>query len=119
MTRSDRQRLHDMLEAIDDIRLCTAAGRDSFDTDRITQHAVMHCLTIIGECASRITSATASKIPSLTVAEAKGLRNIIVHEYWRVSLSDIWTTINHDLPRLAYDIRSVLDDLERSLDTSG
>ena len=119
MTRSDQRRLHDMLEAIDDIRLCIAAGWESFEADRITQHAVMYCLTIIGECASRITPGTTAKVPSLTVAEAKGLRNIIVHEYWRVNLRDLWTTISNDLPGLADDIRSVLDDLDRSVDSSG
>ena len=115
MIRSDRQRLHDILEAINDIRLWTAAGWETFEADRITQHAVMYCLTIIGECASRMTQATASRIPSLTVAEAKGLRNIIAHEYWRIDPEGVWRTVTHDLPALHDDIRGVLDGVDRLL----
>ena len=116
MTRPDQQRLRGMLDAINDIRLCTTAGWESFKADRITQHAVMHCLTVIGECASRITPATRSIIPSLAHQKAAGLRNIIVHEYWRIDLEGVWTTITRDLPPLYDDIRHVLHGVDRSLD---
>ena len=116
MTRSDRQRLRYMAAYVRDIRLHTADGWESFRTDRTAQQAVMHCLTVIGECASRMTPGTASEIPSFTVAEAKGLRNIIVHEYWGIDWEGLWTTITRDHPRLADDIRRVLDSMDRSLD---
>ncbi len=116
MTRSDRNRLCDMAVHIRDIHSYTANGWDSFRADRAAQQAVMHCLAVIGECASRMTPGAAAHISSLTVTEAKGLRNIIVHEYWRVDSGDVWTTVTRDLPRLADDIRHVLDGMDRSLD---
>ena len=63
MTRSDRMRLMDILEAIRDINAHTASGRRAFDADRMAQQAVMHCLTVIGEATSRLTSTTLAYYP--------------------------------------------------------
>lgn len=112
MTRPDPERLQDMLDAINDIRLCTAAGWETFKADRVAQHAVMHCMTVIGECASRITDAARSMIPSLAHQKAAGLRNVIVHACWRIDLESVWRTITHDLPPLHDDIRRVLDGMD-------
>lgn len=105
MSRPDHLRMHDMLEAIRDIRLCTASGRESFMADRMAQHAVMYCLTVIGECVSRMTETTVSELTSLSGHRAIALRNVIVHKYWRVDLVSLWDTITDVLPALEDDLR--------------
>lgn len=109
MTRPDAHRVRDMLEAIKDIRLTTASGRESFMADRIAQRAVLHCLAVIGECLNRMTAATRSTIASLDAPGAVGLRNVIVHEYWRIDLDLIWQTIVHDIPRLEKELKRTLN----------
>ena len=98
-----------MLDAIEDIRLTTASGRESFIADRIAQRAVLHCLTVVGECLNRMTAATRATIASLDAPGAVGLRNVIVHGYWRIDLDLIWMTIVHDIPRLEEDLRRTLN----------
>lgn len=42
--------------------------------------------------------------PALPRRGARGQRNIIVREYWRIDPDIIWATIVNDLPQLAADI---------------
>ncbi len=49
--RDDRERLHDILKAIDQILRKTTAGREAFDADQMLQVWVVHHLQIIGEAA--------------------------------------------------------------------
>ena len=113
MTRSDRMRLMDILEAIRDINAHTASGRRAFDADRLAQHAVLHCLTVIGEATSRLTSTTLASIPSLNTPGPVGLRNLVVHEYWRIDLDEIWATIKDELPRLSDELQRFVSPAER------
>ena len=50
--RSDRDRLEDILEAIERIERHTFAGREVFDSDELVQTWVVHYLEIIGARAS-------------------------------------------------------------------
>ncbi len=47
--RDDRERLLDILEAIERIEKYTARGRSVFDEDELIQTWVLHHLQIIGE----------------------------------------------------------------------
>jgi uncharacterized protein with HEPN domain len=52
--RSDRERLLDILEAIEKIEERKAAQKSDFDADELLQVWVVHYLQIVGEAASRI-----------------------------------------------------------------
>lgn len=39
----------------------------------------------------------------------RGMRNIVVHEYFGVDLPIVWKTLENRLPRLAEQLRGVLD----------
>ena len=49
--RDDRERLADVLAAIDRIRRYVQDDRTRFDTDELLQSAVLHWIEIIGEAA--------------------------------------------------------------------
>ena len=40
----------------------------------------------------------------------KGLRNILIHEYFGVDISAVWENIKHELPNLKKQIKSILED---------
>ena len=52
--RNDRERLLDIVEAIDRINKYTIRGREAFDKDELIQNWIVHHLQIIGEAATRI-----------------------------------------------------------------
>ena len=49
-----------------------------------------------------------SASPVLGWLEMRGMRNIMIHAYFRVSLPIIWHTIQHDLEPLAEGLQRLL-----------
>lgn len=52
--RDPRERLRDILEAIERIERHTAGGREAFEKDELIQNSFVHHLQIIGEAARPI-----------------------------------------------------------------
>src|SRR4051794_8415905 len=88
------------LHASDAVGIALRIGRESFLTDRTMQHAVIRCLTVVGEAANRVSADTRATLPEIAWGEAVGLRNVLVHEYQRVDFAHIWTIVEDDLPPL-------------------
>ena len=108
MTEADQLRLEHILEQIDRIERYTASGRAEFDGNEMMQDAVVRCLSVIGEAAGALTDETAASLPSLPPHVPRGMRNRLVHEYWRVDRDIVWATITSDLPELRTDIERAL-----------
>ena len=82
-----------------------------FKRDYKTVDAVIRNFEIIGEAAGRIPLEIQGKYPELGWLEMRGMRNIMAHEYFGVSLSIVWHAIEHDLSPLAEGLRQLLDNL--------
>ncbi|HTG59187.1 MAG TPA: DUF86 domain-containing protein [Terriglobia bacterium] len=77
------------------------------------QDAVIRNIEIIGEAASRIHKQAPEFVmahPQLPWIEMRGMRNKMIHNYFDVSLTVVWNTIKHDLPRLKQQIDSLLSE---------
>jgi uncharacterized protein with HEPN domain len=75
-------------------------GWESFNKDEVLQHAAIHLLTIMGEAASKISQDFKSSHPEIPWRDLIGMRNQLVHEYFRIDLDEVWSTIIFDLPAL-------------------
>jgi uncharacterized protein with HEPN domain len=101
LTSRDLGYLEDMrLHASDALAIAKRIGRETFLSDRPMQHAVIRCLTVIGEAANRVSIDMQNALPEIAWAEAVGLRNVLVHEYQRIDLARIWMIVETDLPPL-------------------
>lgn len=107
LTAREASRLRHIVDSIEHIQRYTSAGRPSLDHD-VTYDAVLRRLTIIGEALSSLDGSTAAHFSVATPRQAKGQRNIIVHEYWRVDPEVIWATVTNDLPRLLAEASALL-----------
>ncbi len=81
---------------------------EQFSADEKTIDAVIRNLEIIGEAAGHVPLEIQEKYSDLAWFEMRGMRNIIAHEYFGVSLSIIWRAITHDLPPLAEGLSRLL-----------
>ena len=96
--------LGDMLtnaEAIE--RYVNGITQQEFLLDEMRQDAVVRRIEIIGEAADRIMKAIpdyAATFPDLPLRIAKDTRNLLIHEYQRVSPSLVWKTAIRDIPSL-------------------
>ena len=86
------------------------AGMDdvAFGADKRTQDAVIKNLTVIGEAAARVSNAFRKAHPDLPWRQMTGMRNMLVHHYFGVNLTDVWETVIGDLPALAVDVSRLL-----------
>ena len=71
-----------------------------FTESRLHQNAVQGELTVIGEAAARIGSDTKDAHPGIPWSEITGMRNRIVHRYFRADLDILWSVLQDDLPDL-------------------
>lgn len=99
--RRDEVYLLDMLIAARKaLKFVEGIDRNEFDDNEVIQNAVMRPLEIIGEAASRISISFRKAHPEIQWKEMIGLRNRLIHEYFRVEFGAVWDTIQKDIPKL-------------------
>lgn len=109
--RNWRMRVEDILVCIDKIKTYTLNMTfEQFSSDDKTVDAVIRNFEIIGEAASHIPLEIQDQYPHLAWLEMRGMRNIIAHEYFGVSLSIIWHTAEYDLLKLEKELRTLLEN---------
>lgn len=109
MSHDDRPSLEQMLDVVRRVRtVMRGRARAAFDTDEITQLAVLHLIQMLGEAASRVSATFRMEHPEFPWGEMVGMRNRIVHGYDHVDPDIVW-------PVATEDLEPVLAALERAL----
>lgn len=109
--RSDRERLLDILEAVDRIEAQAARGHAAFTDDELIQTAVIRWIEIIGEAARGVTGELRDAHPELPWRQMVAMRNVLVHGYFDVDVDLVWSVVENDLPKIATQIRAIVDSL--------
>jgi uncharacterized protein with HEPN domain len=103
----------DILTAISEIQSFTEGLTfEDFQNDRKTIGAALYTLAIIGEVARTIPPDLESAHPEIPWDDMRDMRNIIVHEYFQVSLPIVWQTIQEDIRALEFPLRHLLNTSE-------
>lgn len=108
---SIRERLQDMLDAIEKIQKYTPQNRSRFDEDELVHVWIVHHLQIIGEAVRFVTPTFRQRHPQVPWREIAGMRNILVHDYGRVNLTIVWETVTTQIPTLKEAIQAILSQL--------
>jgi uncharacterized protein with HEPN domain len=82
----------------------------SFLEDEKTVDAVCFCYGVIGEAARHIPDEVVGAYPDLPWAEMRAMRNVVVHQYFGVTLETLWKTAREDLPALVDRLSRLLAD---------
>jgi uncharacterized protein with HEPN domain len=108
--RDDPLRLADMLAAARDAsRFATDRCEADLHRDRQLALALLKCIEIVGEAAARIGTETRARHKDLPWNEMVGMRNRLVHNYFDVDLSLLWTTVTDDLPALIAVLERIVE----------
>nr|WP_321400354.1 DUF86 domain-containing protein [uncultured Desulfobacter sp.] len=75
--------------------------------DQKTIDAVIRNLEIIGEAASKVPQEIQEKYFDIPWYQMKGMRNILIHEYFGVDNEMLWKTIQNDLPKLKTSLQNI------------
>ncbi|MDO8301800.1 MAG: DUF86 domain-containing protein [Sedimentisphaerales bacterium] len=99
----------DMLLAARKVESFTAGlTLDKFLADELTQNAVVHCIQIIGEAAGKVSREYQQDHPEIPWKEIIGMRNRIVHEYFRIVPDQVWSVVEKDIPELIKHIEPLV-----------
>lgn len=108
-------RIKHILEAITRIEFITnSINFDQFFEDWIKQDAAIKNFQVIGEATKNLDEEIISKYPEVAWRQAKGMRNIVVHEYFGINIEYLWNTIQENLPTFKTQIEQILNDLEKN-----
>lgn len=80
-------------------------SEEAFLADIGTQDKVIRRLSVIGEAVSQLPEEIRKAYPDVRWKEIIGMRNFLIHEYFGVTLSEVWMTVKRDLPELRKQLR--------------
>ena len=110
--RDPRERLRDIIDAVSRIERYAVRGRTAFEGDELIQVWTLHHLQLIGEAGVQLGREFHAAHPEVPWAQIIAMRNVLVHEYFGVDVSQVWRTVERDLPGFNRAIESLLADLE-------
>ena len=109
--RPDRDRLGDVLEAIDQIREQLPTTEEELGGSRLLQVWVVYHLQVIGEAANNLSPGLVVAHPEVPWRDIANMRHVLVHQYFGIDLDTVWRTVIHDLPALEASVRAILEEL--------
>lgn len=107
--RDDRERLLDVLEAIERIDRYASRGWEEFSSNELIQVWVVRHLEIIGEAVRGLSTESRREHRQVPWREIAALRNVLAHEYFDIDLAEVWAAVDNELPTLKVSISEILE----------
>ena len=109
--RGDPDALQDMADACERIARYTVGHTfDSFRASPLLQDAVLYRTLVIGEAVTLVSAATLARMPGIPWQNVRRMRDVLVHEYFGVSLTIAWDVATVRAPELLAAVRTVLPE---------
>lgn len=109
--RREDERLQDIFNAIAAIEKYTDRGRQVFDNEELIQVWIIYHLQIIGEAANNLSEVLKDRYSVIPWQQIIGLRNLLVHEYFRIDKQLVWDIATKDLPLLKKTTKVMLNNI--------
>lgn len=114
--RTDLEILNDIAAACGKIdRYLKGIEWDAFLDDEEKQDAVIRQIPVIGEAAGHLSPDCRTRHPRQPWRQMANMRNILVHDYTKVSLERVWRTASMFVPQLAAALPEVVAGEETRL----
>ena len=109
--RRERDRLLDILEAIERIEKYAEEGKVAFESDELIQTWIVHHIEIIGEACRSLPHDFQAAYTNVPWADIIAMRNILVHHYFGIDTDAVWSVVERDLPELKMNLEAILKKL--------
>ena len=97
--RDTRERLLDVLEAIERIGRYAAKGREAFEHDELIQTWMIHHLRVVGEACRAVPTAFSDAHPEIPWSKIG------------IQLDVVWLIVERDLPDLKRKVEAIVQEL--------
>ncbi|MCX7707079.1 MAG: DUF86 domain-containing protein [Anaerolineae bacterium] len=108
MRRDDAYLLDMLIAAQRAARFVADLTWEDFAESDLHQSAVIRELEVLGEAAHLVSEDTRAAHPELPWPQIIGMRNRLIHEYFRVDLERVWETVERDIPELIRQLRPLI-----------
>ena len=99
--RNWQLRIKDMILCCENIQNFTSSSNfDEFLNDPKTIRAVAFELSTLGEAVRALPDEIKKKYSEVPREKIQGIRNVLIHEYFRLDEEIIWKTVQQDIPNL-------------------
>jgi uncharacterized protein with HEPN domain len=83
----------------------------AFTADAMRREAVCFCLTVVGEACSEAAKHLQKLPAEIPWGEIKGMRNILIHEYWQIDHAVVYDVARNEAELLAAQLDNVIKQL--------
>ncbi len=105
--------LEEIYESIDLIgRYVSGLTEKEFEENIEKQDAVLRRIEIIGEAVKNLSNTTRTQYPDIPWKEMAGMREVVIHQYFGVTLGMIWRVATSDLILLKEKMSTIIDELK-------
>ena len=108
MRRNEAYLLDILIAARRAMSYMEGSSRAEFEQNEMLQDAIIRPLEILGEAASRVSEDYQEAHPEIPWHKMIGMRNRLIHEYFRVNYGAVWDTVQDDLPELIRLLKSIV-----------
>ena len=102
-----------MMEAISNIEefLTGVYSLEAFTNDKIKRHAICYNLQCIGENCYKLSREFIKEHTGIKWESIEGLRHVLVHDYYNVTIEVLWNIITEDLMPLKTNLQKIIDSI--------
>lgn len=94
-------RVRDMLAEITVVEETTIGlDLETFAQNQQALRVVLYSLAVIGEAVGSVIGELETVDPATAWHQIRGMRNAVIHEYFRLDVGIIWQTTQADVPKL-------------------
>ena len=112
----DIERAKHIVEAIESIEMFAAGLEFSdFQSNDLVWSAIERKLMIVGEASVYLSDETKELFSEVPWRQIKGFRNIVIHEYFGISVQMEWSVIKAHLPQLKQVAQTIIETLGNDL----
>jgi uncharacterized protein with HEPN domain len=106
VSRSDRERIADILDAATELARVVAVGQSDFLADSVRVRAAERLLEIISEASGSLSADVTGRLSDVAWRDIARLRIVLARHYHRVDPNQVWTIATVDVPLVAERLRS-------------
>lgn len=103
--------IRDAISAIE--KFTKNVTKDRFFEDEMMQSAVIRQIQIIGEATKNLSKDLRNKYKVIHWKEIAGMRDILIHAYFKTDLTAVWKTVEKDIPELKFELLRILLELDQ------